>query len=160
MRYATGLSFLAALFILSGCDFLASGSKAEVEALKEAKARWASFDFDSYTIRQTRSCECLPPYAYTAIVADGKVDSLTYDELENTYGKDPDRLYEIALDNAWTVEEAFEVLEREMGGAAEFEVEYDQQYGYPTDIFIDPDAQAVDEEIIRTMAGLQLKEEK
>lgn len=75
MRYATSLSCLI-LLVLSGCDFLVSGSQAEIETLEEATARWESSEFDSYTVIQTRTCECLPPYSYTAIVDDGKVDSL------------------------------------------------------------------------------------
>lgn len=80
--------------------------------------------------------------------------------MENRYGKDPNRLYEMALGSAWTIEEAFDVLEHERGEAAEFKVEYDQQYGYPTEIFINPDAQVVDEEIIWTMSDLKPKNKK
>ena len=84
---------------------------------------------------------------------------MVYEGLDEAYGNDPDRLYRGALKSAWTVEEAFEVLEREMEGAAEFEVEYNAQYGYPENVYINLDAQMVDEEISRTMSNLQPREE-
>lgn len=159
MRCAVRFACLAVL-LLPGCRFLSAGPSAEIDTLEEAKARWASFGFTSYAVDQTRTCECLPPYAYTAVVTEGEVDSLIYDTLENAYGKDRGRLYDLALENAWTVDEAFDVIERERAGAAEFRVTYHPRYGYPTNIYINPEPQVVDEEIIRTMSNLKVREKR
>lgn len=157
MRYAISLCCLIA-FALPGCNLLPFGSNGELDRLDEAKARWASFDFNRYAIKQTRSCECLPPYSYRVIVEANEVDSLIYGELDDAWEGRSNELYRNAVENAWTVEEAFEAVEQAHEEAAEVRVEYNERYGYPTEIYIDHHADYVDDEITWTMSDLQPQE--
>lgn len=156
MQHAISLCCLIA-FVLTGCDLLPFGSSAEADKLNEAKARWASFDFNRYTIEQTRSCECLPPYSYLVIVEANEVDSLVYDELGEPFEDRLEERYRSAVENAWTVDEAFGAIEEAHDEAAKLRVEYDARYGYPTEIYIDYHADYVDDEITWTMSNLEPK---
>ena len=154
MRYTLSLFCLLAV-VLPGCDLVPFGSDGELDRLNEAKVRWASFAFSRYTIKQTRSCFCPPPYAYRVIVKDNAVDTLIYDEPPGeAWEGNADALYESALASAQTVEEAFDTIAEAHGEADELRVEYDDQYGYPTEIYIDHYANAADDEIRWTMSNL------
>ena len=157
MRYAISLCCLIAV-VLSGCDLSPFGSNVETDKLNEAKVRWATFGFNRYSLKQTRSCECLPPYSYRVIVEANEVDSLVYGELGEAWEGRSNELYRSAVGNAWTVEEAFEAVEQARDEAAEVRVEYNERYGYPTQIYIDYHADYIDDEITWTMSDFQPSE--
>jgi hypothetical protein len=55
-----------------------------------------------------------------------------------------------------TVEGLFAAIEEAaLGGADEVRVRYDERYGYPADVLIDPDANTIDEERRYAVANLQ-----
>lgn len=127
--------------------------------IEDPHKRWDAYELSSYTIEQTRTCECLPPYGYLVVVKNDSVADVSYEEPEETYGKDAETLREMALQSALTIEEMFDIIAREKNAADRFEVAYHPRYGYPTKVFIDPDEKTADEEIIRSMSNLRTFDE-
>ncbi len=158
IRYATCLCCLIALF-LPGCgDLFSPDSDGELVRLNVAEARWDATNLRRYSIQQTRVCECPSPHSYRAIVEMNDVDSLVYDETHEGYADGSDRRYRTAVENAITVDEAFEEIKRAYGEEAELRVDYHEEYGYPTEIYIDRHADYVDDEITWVMSDLKPRE--
>ena len=158
MRFAIHL-FCVLPLVLSGCgDLFSPDSDGELVRLNVAEARWDAADLHRYTIQQTRACFCPRPHSYRAIVVNNEVDSLVYDETHEAYPDLPDRRYRAAVEYAITVDEAFAEIKQAYGEAAELRIEYDEEYGYPTEIYIDRYADYVDDEITWTMSDLKPRE--
>lgn len=130
---------------LLGCD--------SAGELGNAHYRWQQATLSNYSVLQTRSCECAPPYRYRLVVRDGQVVEVQDPETEQpliTNAKD--------LAIYWSIDELFARLEEwKADDPAVFRVQYHPEWGYPTDVFIDLDADAADEEIILTLSDLRLE---
>lgn len=141
---------LAALLVLSACDVTAPGTDEGLK-LKEARERWEAHGFASYSIDETRTCECLGPWAYTVVVEKADVIDVLYQEEPGYNYISKDQL----LGQLQTVDQYFETLEGYLETAERFEVEYDATYGYPSRIYIDPTSRMADNELVRTLSNLR-----
>lgn len=146
--------------VTTGCSLL-TGTKTDEEIeLSEARDRWRSLGLETYSIEKSRSCVCKPPYTYTIHVTDGEVNKVEYD-LQKTFDTKPDTSpqdYQSLLKSTRSVEQLFRMLDHYVNSAYEYEVTFHPEYGYPTDISIDPVMKMKDEEIYRTLYNLQFND--
>ncbi|MEX0685785.1 MAG: DUF6174 domain-containing protein [Balneolales bacterium] len=127
----------------------------DYSSITDPKERWEAYDLKSYSIEQTWSCECLPPSSGHSYIINNEVVMIEYNLSKNSaFGRKQDEIYSYAINKAITVEEAFDIIEKNQS-AHRIDVEYDSRYGYPTSIFIDIDPSIADEEIIRNFGNLK-----
>ncbi len=124
---------------LGACTLFDSGSVTRTD-LDLNRRLWAAQNLANYRMTYTVQCFC-PAAArgpFTVTVVDGQMRSV-----EPVPGGD-----ELALYAVYTVEGLFQLVEDAYArGAARVEVTYHPDLGYPTRVFIDDDARAVDEEL-------------
>ena len=81
---------------------------------------------------------------WTTKVSNNEKDTIYFNEANLPKGQ----TYQMVFDGAKTVEEAFDFIESfDTKKVASFEVEYDEQFGFPKSIAIDHIKNAVDDEI-------------
>lgn len=116
--------------------------------LRMNQEAWAVSGFDSYTYTLSRVCLCpeneLGPFEVT--VYERKVAAVEFE-------REP---VDLGSQSFYSVPELFELVERAItDGADEIKVEYDGILGYPTQILIDWDLGAADEETIVSAQDLK-----
>lgn len=138
MRKFLFLVFLAFAFV--SCD----SDDESMSEFKMAKAKWDKLQFDDYTIQENLQCFCGGLLEWTTKVSNSEKDTIYFDESKLYEGQ----TYKSVFDNAKTVEEAFDFIENfDTKKVAVFEVEYDEQFGFPKSIYIDNIKNAIDDEI-------------
>lgn len=144
MKTVLTACFLALL--LAGCDSVEEENGAEVA---EARARWEALALDTYRIVQARTCYCPGPPAVRLVVQDGWVTAAYGIESGDTPGVEQPGAY-------LTIEQVFDRLEEyERRDLARFQVVFHPEYGYPTDINIDPNAGMADDEFVMRLSDLE-----
>lgn len=124
--------------LLGGCGVGDDGASGGDERLEAARARWAAAEIEDYTWRFTRDCFC-PPLSAEVRVADGEavdVSRLT----------DPRGGGEVPELEFTTMEELFDLIERELGDAHEVTAAYDPTTGQVVRFATDQRADTVDDE--------------
>lgn len=127
-----------------------TGSNAQ-QQLDANRKKWDSLDIDDYAFTLQRNCFCrgdaIRPINIE--VRDGKIASATFADTGEAVPDDLDF-------NKLTVNDLFkEVQQAIKGGAAQVDVTYDKQYGFPTSIYIDQSRQIADEEVGFTVSNFQ-----
>jgi hypothetical protein len=110
--------------------------------LAENRAKWAAQGAADYTFNFSRSCFCLPDYRReaTLAVASGQINSATYVDDGTVVAGEVVRSYK-------TIEGLFAAIEGAIAmGAAQIDVEFDADMGFPAKVFIDEDFRIADEE--------------
>ncbi len=125
-----------------------TGSNAQ-QQLEANRKKWDSLDIDDYSFTLQRNCFCrgdaIRPINIE--VRDGKIASATFADTGEAVPDDLDF-------NKLTVNDLFkEVQQAIKGGAAQVDVTYDKQYGFPTSIYIDQSQQIADEEVGFTVSN-------
>lgn len=134
------------LFIFSMALLLSSCHNDDdgMTEFRMAKAKWQKLQFDDYTIQENLQCFCGGLLEWTTKVSNSEKDTIYFDESKLYEGQ----TYKSVFDNAKTVEEAFDFIENfDTKKVAVFEVEYDEQFGFPKSIYIDNIKNAIDDEI-------------
>ena len=126
------------------------GALSEQQQLDKNRGKWNSFigsGAAGYSMKFTHECFCPPEYCGPFLVAVNsmaKVASACYlegSEFAGTCVKDQSTMLVI------TVEDAFDQVQRALNeGVNVFEVMYDKDGGYPSDVYIDWSDATVDEE--------------
>jgi hypothetical protein len=146
---ATGVTFCDEL-LLSATAACLPTSPGETGAFQRGTLRWAARAPASYQIvLQRSSCECLPEWLIPVrvTVRDHEVQSVI-----DVRTGDP---VTTELYHAMTVEQLFAVIASAQDqNAYRVNVEYDQHWGYPRDIYIDYDREMVDDELSITAQDL------
>ena len=136
------LSILLGIILIS-CNVVNSTNEQENSLLVEMKKKWSSNNTQTYAFENSRICECLPPYQYTVVVLNGKIVDVHFEKQEHiTYESK-----EMIIQSTRTIDELFKVLAQYEQTAYQFEVEYNNEMGYPSRIYIDPSKEIADEEI-------------
>ena len=110
--------------------------------LAENRAKWAAQGAADYTFNFSRSCFCLPDYRReaTLAVASGQINSATYVDDGTVVAGEVVRSYK-------TIEGLFAAIEGAIAmGAAQIDVEFDADMGFPAKVFIDEDLRIADED--------------
>lgn len=117
----------------------------------QAKSRWSELGYSDYAYNFQRACECEPDSTREVRIAvqDGQIIDINYTDDSTPVPADQWSWYP-------TVDELFKTIEEAADeNAAQIDVEYDPDAGYPTHIFIDYDVRIADEETIWQAHDLQ-----
>ena len=118
--------------------------------LDKAKAVWEATGIVSYGYQYNADCFCFPPPPYVIEVLDCTVENVTL--LSDEFDPPP-------ANQVYTIEELFtqlqQILDLCFGNVPpySYSVSYDQEYGYPSNVTIDPEQLAIDEEIKYTVSN-------
>jgi hypothetical protein len=118
----------------NGCSAGSDDKYTQIQTdLDAATARWVSQSIVDYKFISKLSCFCLPDYvkAVYLTVLNGRIDSGIF--VEDQTKSDSD-----VLNSHHSIDEQFNLLQNAIDEKAhEIRVEYDEKYGYPTEIYID-----------------------
>ena len=134
--------------VLAACT--AIGNQSEIEQNRE---KWQDANISHYRYHLNISCFCVFVENMPLIieVQDGQVVSMEY---QNGNEIDPSLL---ELFNKYaTIDHVFAEVEAGLNGAADnVVVKYDPTYGFPTEVTIDVEQQAADDELYLTLANFE-----
>jgi hypothetical protein len=145
-RWWRALSVSALAVAAAGCDLLGIGGP-EGE-LHDQRAAWEALGIHDYSVTMQPQCYC-PPEAIRTAVVQVRADTVL-DVQDPATGEPPAfrQLYR-------TVEGLFDLIQDAFDRNAEsVDVTYDEILHFPTNIAIDYDTNAYDEEIYYTVWGL------
>ena len=112
--------------------------------LNQAIQLWQSQQIENYIWNERISCFCGGVLEWDLFVKDKIKEKVEFDETNLPQGQ----TYDDILEGAKTVEDAFDFIETLLSkDIASLIIEYDDQYGFPTEINIDYDFQIADDEI-------------
>lgn len=145
------LIFIVMTLILAACvSANALGSQSEIEQNKE---KWQDAGISHYRYHLFISCFCVFTQDMPLIieVQDGKVVSMEY----QSGNKIDPSLLEL-FEKYATIDRVFTEVEAGLNGAADnVVVKYDPTYGFPTEVTIDFEEQAADDEIYLTLSSFE-----
>ena len=102
---------------------------------------WESLNINHYTMTQTISCFCFP-YEFTQ-PKDIEVENNLIISID---GKNPKET--IGYNSFMTINKLFDFIESKLNDQPEFyEIEYNEEYGYPETLYFDMSKMIADEEI-------------
>lgn len=109
--------------------------------VEEAYNKWKSLGINSYSIIQTKQCFCIDAGIKAIIIVDNnKIISV----------EDSSRVIKIPKerwDNFKTINQLFETaIDAKKNKPADFIIEYDENYKFPTYLYVNPSSSLVDEE--------------
>jgi hypothetical protein len=131
---------------VAGLLLTAWPSFAEDAALVAAKRAWRSAGLASYEYGYRKYCECHPdtPPETVVTVRDGRVVGVRH----RPVGYDREVLAEARnLQYYWTVDGLFDLLAGAFQRGANVRVKYDAARGFPTELYIDYDTNAIGDEL-------------
>jgi uncharacterized protein DUF6174 len=145
------LILIVMAFLLAACASAnALAGQSEIEQNQE---KWQNANISHYRYQLSISCFCVFTQDMPLIieVQDGKVVSMEY---QSGKAIDPSLL---ELFNKYaTIDRIFTELEADLNGAAdEVMVKYDPTYGFPTEVTIDVEKQATDDELYLTLSNFE-----
>ncbi|MGH1366263.1 MAG: DUF6174 domain-containing protein [Calditrichia bacterium] len=134
----------------NGCGLFNSNDRSELD---EQLAKWQSFNLSNYSYEFRASCFCFPEFNewVSVTVKDDTISSVTI--LSTT---EPPQ--ELPLNNWFTIDDLFETVSTAVETADEFEISYNDEYGYPEVISVDYIEEAVDDEVTYNSINLTIDE--
>lgn len=139
--------------VLAACTAVAgaTGDQSEIEQNKE---KWQNANISHYRYNLHISCFCIFVENMPLVieVQDGEVVSM---EFHNGAELDP-QLRQDLFDKYATIDGLFAELEAGLnGGADNVVVKYDPTYGFPTEVTLDFEEQAADDELYLTLSNFE-----
>jgi hypothetical protein len=145
------LILIVMALILTACaSATALGTQSEIEQNQE---RWQEAGISHYRYHLSISCFCVFTQDMPLIieVQDGKVLSMEYQS-----GKEIDASLLELFEKYATIDRIFTELTADLNGAAdEVIVKYDPTYGFPTEVTIDVEKQATDDELYLSLSNFE-----
>ena len=145
------LILIVMTLILTACASAnALGNQSEIEQNKE---KWQDAGISHYRYHLAISCFCVFTQDMPLIleVRDGKVVSMEYQN-----GKEIDPSLTELFEKYATIDRIFAELEAVLNGAAdEVIAKYDPTYGFPTEVTIDVEKQATDDELYLSLSNFE-----
>ncbi|HEX5808254.1 MAG TPA: DUF6174 domain-containing protein [Anaerolineales bacterium] len=147
------LILIVMALILAGCAAMgnALGSQSEIEQNKE---KWQDAGISHYRYNLSISCFCVFTQDMPLIieVQDGQVVSMEFQS-----GNEIDPSFLELFEKYATIDRVFTEVEAGLnGGADNVVVTYDPTYGFPTQVTLDFEQQAADDEIYLTLSDLEV----
>jgi len=142
------LLLLILAIVLTACSAIQPKSDFE-----SARDKWQDADISHYRFNLFVGCFCIFTQDMPLIieVKDGEVVSMEYQS-----GNDIDAGNLEYFQRFATIDKVFAELEKDLGGEADkVEVQYDETYGFPTEVSIDFIEQAADDELYLTLSNLE-----
>ena len=146
------LILIVMALVLAACTAVgnAMGSQSEIE---QNQKEWQDAAISHYRYHLSISCFCVFTQDMPLIieVQDGKVVSMEYQS-----GKVIDPSLLELFEKYATIDRVFTELESDLNGAAdEVIVKYDPTYDFPTEVTIDVEKQATDDELYLTLSNFE-----
>lgn len=145
------LILIVMALILTACASAnALGNKSEIEQNKD---KWQNAGISHYRFNVAISCFCIFSQDMPLVieVQDGKVISMAFQN-----GKEIDPSFTELFNKYATVDKIFAEIEAaQNGGADSVVVKYDATYGFPTEVTIDVEQQAADDELYLTISNFE-----
>lgn len=145
------LLLIVITLILAGCvSANALGGQSELE---QNQGKWQDAGISHYRYHLSISCFCVFTQDMPLIieVQDGKIVSMEFQS-----GNEIDPSLMELFNRYATIDRVFTELEAASNGAAdEVTVTYDPTYGFPTDVKIDVQKQAADDELYLTLSDFE-----
>ena len=146
------LIFKFALLVLISCSAVDDIAEKQRE-LNQARQLWQSQQVENYKWNERLSCFCAGVLEWDLFVKDNLKEKVEFDEINLHQGQ----TYDDILEKAKTVEEAFDFIETLLSKEiASLIIEYDDQYGFPTEVNIDFDFQIADDETVYLYKGFEI----
>ena len=146
------LIFKFALLVLISCSSVDDIAEKQRE-LNQARQLWQSQQVENYKWNERLSCFCAGVLEWDLFVKDNLKEKVEFDEINLHQGQ----TYDDILEKAKTVEEAFDFIETLLSKEiASLIIEYDDQYGFPTEVNIDFDFQIADDETVYLYKGFEI----
>jgi len=146
------LIFKFALLVLISCSSVDDITEKQRE-LNQARQLWQSQQVENYKWNERLSCFCAGVLEWDLFVKDNLKEKVEFDEINLHQGQ----TYDDILEKAKTVEEAFDFIETLLSKEiASLIIEYDDQYGFPTEVNIDFDFQIADDETVYLYKGFEI----
>lgn len=159
------LLLLALAFILAGCSALPVSQQNPPPAgtpsvppgeMADNQAKWKDAGIQGYRFNLNIGCFCAfrDRMPLTIEVRDGQVVSMTYSDGSPVPADDPGREF---FDRFSTLEQIFTELRSGSSANAEVvRITYDATYGFPADLYIDPQQQVADDEFSVQVTGFEV----
>lgn len=145
------LILIVMALILAACASAnALGGQSEIEQNRD---KWQDADISHYRYDLSISCFCVFTQDMPLLieVQDGKIVSMEYQS-----GKEIDSSLTELFEKYATIDRIFTELEAGLNGAAdEVIAKYDPTYGFPTEVTIDVEKQATDDELYLTLSNFE-----
>lgn len=147
-----GMWVVAVAVSLASCSALQSGPDDPVQLeLDRQRRQWRAQGIASYSYTVRRACFCPPEFTDPVVVRvrDGRVESRSY--------ADGGRAVDAERARSWpAVEGLFDVVQEAIDREADsISVRYHPELGYPTEVQIDYERMAADEELGLAAYGLE-----
>ena len=132
------LSKILFVFCVLSCS---KSTEPDYSGITNPAARWQAYGMNNYSIDQSRNCFCVHGGVTVRVfIRDNQIVNV-FDISKGTS----------LPQNQWqwykTVDQLFTIISGiNKDSVASFRVDYDSKYGYPTNFFVDPNAQIADEE--------------
>jgi len=145
------LILIVMALLLAGCASVnALGSQSEIE---QNQAKWQDAGISHYRYDLSISCFCVftQDMPLKIEVQDGKVLSMQYKS-----GKEIDPSLLELFEKYATIDRTFAELKADLNGAAdEVIAKYDPTHGFPTEVTIDFEKQATDDELYLSLSNFE-----
>lgn len=147
------LTLLLIAIVLTACSAIQPAAATPTSDFDRAQQKWQDANISHYRFNLFIGCFCIftEDMPLTIEVNDGKVVSM---ELKT--GKEIDSSFLELFNRYATIDQIFAELGKALGGEADaVTVTYDETYGFPSEVSIDFDQQAADEEIYLTISEFE-----
>jgi hypothetical protein len=145
------LILIVMAFLLAACASAnALGSQSEID---QNQGKWQNADISHYRYDLSISCFCVftQDMPLTIEVQEGKVISMEYKN-----GNEIDSSLLELFQKYASIDRIFTELKADLNGAAdEVIAKYDPTYGFPTEVTIDVEKQATDDELYLTLSNFE-----
>ena len=146
------LFFIVMALVLTACSAVAgaTGNQSEIEQNKE---KWQDQGISHYRYHLAITCFCIFSQDMPLVieVQDDKIVSMEYQS-----GKEIDPANVELFEKYATIDRIFAELEAGLnGGADEVIVQYDPTYGFPTEVTLNFETQAADEELYLSLSNFE-----
>jgi hypothetical protein len=138
--------FFVVVLILSAC----AGSS----AFQQNQAKWEARNIDHYRFTVAVSCFC--PFANVEVTYEVQNGQVVNQSVQSSSDNPVDEAQVRDFYQSYnTIEKVFDYVGEAVRDADETTIEYNQNFGFPTDVSVDWIKQAVDDEIYLTITNFE-----
>ena len=110
--------------------------------ISNPEERWNKYDLHNYTIIQKFSCFCPQRGPYKIFVVNDQINDVLDINADTLLSKE-----KINNNHLLTIDELFKLVKSIAPDSVSYlSIEYEERFGYPSTIFVDPNSQIADEE--------------
>ena len=132
---------VALISLLVSCNNDDENEK-DFSSIENPRERWEAYGIPDYVINERISCFCGGVLQWDLVVKNNIKSEVFFDQTISNQTESE------ILENARTINDVFDFIQTiDINSVADFVVEYDTKYGFPTLVSIDYDINIADDEI-------------